>query len=60
MKIDMYYNVKELKGVAKILEAFSKSCQIIRLVQRGKILLSTVRLVDKNNTADLVLLFEIN
>lgn len=60
MKIDMYYNVKEIKNVAKILEAFSKSCKIIRLVQRGKILLSTVRLVDKNNQADLVLLFEIN
>lgn len=60
MKIDMYYNVKELKSVAKILEAFSKSCKIIRLVQRGKILLGTVRLVEKNRYADLVLLFEIN
>ena len=56
----MYYNVKEIKNVAKILEAFSKSCKIIRLVQRGKILLSTVRLVYKGNTEDLVLLFEIN
>ena len=60
MKIDMYYNVKEIKSVAQILEAFSKSCKIIRLVQRGKILLSTVRLVYKGNTEDLVLLFEIN
>lgn len=60
MKIDIYYNVKELKNVAKILEGFSKSCQIIRLVQRGKILLSTVRLVEKNRYSDLVLLFEIN
>lgn len=60
MKIDMYYNVKEIKNVAKILEAFSKSCKIIRLVQRGKVLLSTVRLVYKGNTEDLVLLFEIN